>query len=99
MPPQPADVASHDGIPTPGTGGQSPAEVQDHARPAVEEPGLDVEVAFGRLADGGGRLCKALVLAVDKVVVEDEADARAAVREVGHGPPALVHLKAAVGAV
>src|SRR5438270_12023677 len=43
MPPQAADVASHDGIPTPCALSQTPTEVEDHACPTVEDPGLDIE--------------------------------------------------------
>ena len=90
MPGQAADLGGHDRVVPRGTHGLLATEVEDHAGPAVEQPGLDVELGLGRLADGGGRRGEAFVVAIEEVVVEHHPDADAAVGEIGHGTPTLV---------
>jgi hypothetical protein len=72
------------------------AEVQDHAGPAVEQARLHVERGPRRTADASGGLGELVVVPVGEVLVEDQANAYAAVSEVRHGPPALVDLHAPV---
>src|ERR671917_2262811 len=74
----------------------SVAKVQDHAGPAVEETTLDVERGPRGAADVTGRLGELIVMSVGEVPVKDQPDADTAIRQVGHGPPALVDLHAPV---
>lgn len=97
VPAEAADVRSDDRIAARVPGRMRPTEVEDHAGPAVEQARLPVELTLGCTADQVGGAREALVLPPCQVIVQDEADADAAVGEVGHRPPALVDLEWAVG--
>src|SRR5438105_4496892 len=72
------------------------AQVQDHPSAPGEEARLDVEVTRGGLPDAAGCFGELLILTVCQILGECEADADAALGEVGHRPPALLDLQRAV---